>query len=186
MLLLMRDPRVNLLMVSYVEADSLKDIAVNTTLKLMHFTNNTRIPVGVSTLQLKNPFPLLYRAGPLAADVLPVLNPPGLQLDRLRSKAVRQQPGQDALTELLLKQQEPVTVVATGGCGAAGSLRVGLCRGFPGREHLQLGARVLLPSRCDSVRPPGLAVCLCSAQLLGVSERASALCCLCAAACVCV
>lgn len=95
-------------------ADSIKDVAVNTTLKLMHFLNTTHIPLAVSTLQPKNAFPFTYRALPLAADVLPLLNPPDLQLDSLRSRVVSRQTGQDALLELLLQQKEPVTVIATG------------------------------------------------------------------------
>lgn len=96
--------------------DSIKDVAVNTTLKLMHFLNVTHVPLAVSTLKTQNAFPLMYRAGPLAADVLPALNPPDLNLPALRDKLVSKQAGQDALTELLLKQKEPVTVVATGAC----------------------------------------------------------------------
>jgi hypothetical protein len=102
-------------------SDSIEEVAVNTTLKLMHFLNSTNTPVAVSTLRTKNSFPLLYRAGPLAADVLPALNPPDLQLESLRKRLVAQQPGQDALLELLLKQQEPVTIIATGVCGGGGS-----------------------------------------------------------------
>jgi inosine-uridine nucleoside N-ribohydrolase len=97
-------------------ADSIKEVAVNTTLKIMHFLNITHIPLAVSTLQPKNAFPLIYRAQPLAADVLPALNPPDLKLNSLRSRVVPKKAGQDALLELLLQQKEPVTVIATGGC----------------------------------------------------------------------
>jgi inosine-uridine nucleoside N-ribohydrolase len=101
-------------------SDSIKDVAVNATLKLMHFLNKTNTPPAVSTLRTKNSFPLLYRAGPLAADVLPALNPPDLQLESLTKRLVAQQPGQDVLLELLLKQQEPVTIIATGACVCVG------------------------------------------------------------------
>lgn len=97
-------------------ADSIKEVAINTTLKLLHYLNRTDVPLAVSTLQPRNAFPMLYRAGPLAADVLPALNPPNLQLEALSSKVVSKQAGQDALTQLLLKQEEPVTIIATGGC----------------------------------------------------------------------
>jgi len=99
-----------------LSADSIKDVAVNTTLKLLHYLNRTDVPIAVSTLQPRNAFPMLYRAGPLAADVLPALNPPDLQLEALRSKVVSKQAGQDAMTQLLLKQKEPVTIIATGRC----------------------------------------------------------------------
>jgi hypothetical protein len=82
----------------------------------MHFLNKFNTPLAVSTLEPKNSFPLLYRAGPLAADVLPALNPPDLQLESLGKRLVAQQPGQDALLQLLLKQQEPVTIIETGAC----------------------------------------------------------------------
>jgi hypothetical protein len=95
-------------------ADSIKEVAVNTTLKLMHFLNTTHIPLAASTLQPKNAFPLTYRAQPLAADVLPALNPPDLQLDSLINRVVSRQAGQGALLGLLLQQKEPVTVIATG------------------------------------------------------------------------
>lgn len=97
-----------------VLADSIADVAINTTLKLFHFMDRT-VPLAVSTLKPKVPFPMLYRAGPLAADVLPQLNPAGLNLKALRDKALTKQPGQDALVDMLLKQQEPVIVLATGG-----------------------------------------------------------------------
>lgn len=102
---------------------------MNTTLKLMHFLNKTNIPVSVSTLQLKNSFPLLYRAGPIAADVLPALNPPDLPLNSLRQRLVAQQPGQDALLQLLQKQKEPVTILATGAQPSGGQTRKRRCRG---------------------------------------------------------
>ena len=83
----------------------------------MHFLNRTDVPLAVSTLQPKNAFPLMYRAGPLASDVLPALNPPDLKLQQLKEQVVAKQAGQDALTELLMGQQEPVTVIATGETG---------------------------------------------------------------------
>jgi hypothetical protein len=96
--------------------DSLQPLATNTTLKLLRFANRTDVPLAVSTLAVTNPFPLPYRAAPIAADVLPQLNGAGAaaQLGALRQRLVARQPGQDVLTQVLLQQTEPVVVVATG------------------------------------------------------------------------
>ena len=108
LLLLSQRPRVELLGVIAIGADSISELALNTTLKLMDLLDASEVPVALSTLPAVNPFPLHWRWQGSRVDVLPLLNqrPP-------KQKPV-EEPGQDFLLHLLQQQAEPVDIVATG------------------------------------------------------------------------
>lgn len=129
------------------QTDSIEGVAVNTTLKLMHLLNRTNVPMAVSTLKPKNAFPLMYRAGGLVSDVLPMLNPADLDLEGLRMRVVLQKPGQDALTDVLAKAKSPVTIVATGAQG----FRVYCETLGGGKVNRQLPVEVRVPATHSSL-----------------------------------
>jgi purine nucleosidase len=47
--------------ITIVEGDCIADIAVNSTVKLLHLLGYSHIPVALSTLKAANPFPDRYR-----------------------------------------------------------------------------------------------------------------------------
>ncbi|KXZ42829.1 hypothetical protein GPECTOR_115g323 [Gonium pectorale] len=115
LLLLSKPEAVRLLGVTILDADCYAAVAANTTLKLLHTLGFDDIPVAVSSLPGKNPFPDLWRGSPLSVDVQPLINnvtqaSGGEDLARQLSLV----PGQEFLAQLLLTQVEPVTIVATG------------------------------------------------------------------------
>eukprot|EP00878_Enallax_costatus_P012698 GHUV01013262.1.p1 GENE.GHUV01013262.1~~GHUV01013262.1.p1 ORF type:complete len:194 (+),score=37.94 GHUV01013262.1:213-794(+) len=116
MLLLSQPERVKLLGVTIIEGDCLADVAVNTTLKMLHVLGHHDIPIALSTLQAVNPFPTHYRAQTLSMDVLPMLNHHSpADIDALRQRLLQPIPGQEYLAQLLLQQEEPITMIMTGG-----------------------------------------------------------------------
>lgn len=102
--------------VTIIEGDCIADVAVNTTLKLLHLLGHNDIPIALSTLQAVNPFPIHYRAQTLSMDVLPMLNNHHpADTEALKQRLLQPVPGQEYLARLLLQQDEPVTLIMTGG-----------------------------------------------------------------------
>jgi hypothetical protein len=48
--------------ITIVEGDCIADVAVNSTVKLLHLLGHHNIPVALSTLKAANPFPERYRS----------------------------------------------------------------------------------------------------------------------------
>jgi purine nucleosidase len=116
LLMLLAEPTVDLVGITVLPADCIGEVALNTTLKILHYTgkHNDNIPVGLSTLTGQHEFPMQYRVEPLAVDMLPILNGPTVAEAVLQAKAANKVVGQELFAQLLLQQHEPVTVVITG------------------------------------------------------------------------
>lgn len=108
LLLLSKRPALDLLGVTVIGADSVPNVALNTTLKLLDTLGAEHVPVALSTLPGVNPFPEHWRWQGRRLEVLPTLN------QRPHSNTPHQLPAQDFLLQLLQQQAEPVTIVATG------------------------------------------------------------------------
>jgi purine nucleosidase len=109
LLLLLSQPKVELIGIIALGADSIPSIAVNTTLKLLDLLEAaSQVPVALSTLPAVNPFPLHWRWQGSRVDVLPLLN------QRPPKQKLVEEPGQDFLLHLLQEQEEPIDIVATG------------------------------------------------------------------------
>lgn len=100
--------------VTIVDGDCHVDVAANTTLKILTLLDRRDVPVAVSSLQAANPFPAPYRSQGLILDVLPVLNQKPSDVADLRHRQLQKQSGQEYFAQLLLQQQQKVTIVATG------------------------------------------------------------------------
>lgn len=101
--------------VTIIEGDCIADVAVNTTLKLLHLLGHHDIPIALSTLTAVNPFPIHYRAQTLSMDVLPVLNhQEPADIEALRRRLLQPVSGQEYFAQLLLQQTQPVTIIMTG------------------------------------------------------------------------
>jgi purine nucleosidase len=114
LLALLASPKVDVVGVTVLPADCIGEVAFNTTLKILHFTGQTNIPVGLSTLTGQHEFPMQYRVEPLAVDMLPMLNGPAVADAVLQAKKVNTVLGQELFARVLLEQQEPIQVVITG------------------------------------------------------------------------
>jgi hypothetical protein len=114
LLMLLAEPKVDLVGITVLPADCIGEVALNTTFKILQLTGQTNIPVGLSTLTGQHEFPMQYRVEPLAVDLLPMLNGPTVAEAVLQAKAVNKQTGQELFAQLLLAQQEPITIVMTG------------------------------------------------------------------------
>jgi hypothetical protein len=114
LLMLLAEPKVDLVGITVLPADCIGEVALNTTLKILQFTGQTNIPVGLSTLTGQHEFPMQYRVEPLAVDMLPALNGPTVAEAVLQAKAANTLVGQELFAQLLLEQQEPITVIMTG------------------------------------------------------------------------
>jgi purine nucleosidase len=114
LLALLASPKVDVVGVTVLPADCIGEVAFNTTLKILQFTGQTNIPVGLSTLTGQHEFPMQYRVEPLAVDMLPMLNGPADADAVLQAKKVNTVLGQELFARLLLEQQEPIQVVITG------------------------------------------------------------------------
>lgn len=112
LLLLLSDRKaVDVLGVTILDADCRIEVAANTTLKLLRAIDAADIPVAISTLQGVNHFPDAWRGSGISIDVHPLIN--NVNREAVEAQRVKQ-PGQDFLGELLLAQEEPVVVIATG------------------------------------------------------------------------
>jgi purine nucleosidase len=114
LLALLAEPKVDVVGITVLPADCIGEVAFNTTLKILQFTGQTNIPVGLSTLTGQHEFPMQYRVEPLVVDMLPMLNGPAVADAVLQAKSVNTEVGQKLFAKLLLAQQEPINVVATG------------------------------------------------------------------------
>lgn len=114
MLLLLANPdKLDVLGITILDADCRIEVATNTTLKLLHTLGDLKIPVAVSSLAGANPFPDVWRASGISVDVQPLINNFETYEELIDGRLVHT-PGEDYLAELLLEQDEPVTIVATG------------------------------------------------------------------------
>lgn len=108
LLLLSHRPAVQLVGVMVTGADAMPEVALNSTLKLLDLLDASEVPVALSTIEGVNPFPTAWRWQGSRVDVLPLLN------QRPHQQEAVPEPAEEYLMQLLLAQEAPVDIVATG------------------------------------------------------------------------